>query len=183
MGDLKRAWKITRIVSRTDPACIELGTSMGQSECGATGVSSVPGEVRQDYAEAFRWFQKGAVANDSDAQTNLGYRYDQGFGCERNLPLDLSWYRKAAEAGNPLGQNNLADMYLRGVTRHDAEAFRWFQKSAAQGHTGARIKLGYMYAEGLRTQKDPEAAYFWIVSAALAGDSRGRELLAKLKLS
>jgi len=156
---------------------------MGQSECGATGVSSVPGEVRQDYAEAFRWFQKGAVANDSDAQTNLGYRYDQGFGCERNLPLDLSWYRKAAEAGNPLGQNNLADMYLRGVTRHDAEAFRWFQKSAAQGHTGARIKLGYMYAEGLRTQKDPEAAYFWIVSAALAGDSRGRELLAKLKLS
>ena len=83
MGDLKRAWKITRIVSRTDPACIELGTSMGQSECGATDASPVPGGVRQDYAEAFRWFQKGAVANDSDAQTNLGYRYDQGFDCER----------------------------------------------------------------------------------------------------
>jgi TPR repeat protein len=52
------------------PNLVELGTSMGQSECGATGVSSVRGEVRQDYAEAFRWFQKGAVANDSDAQTN-----------------------------------------------------------------------------------------------------------------
>jgi len=38
-----------------------------------------------------------------------------------------------------------------------------------------------MDAEGLGTQKDPEAAYFWIVSAALAGDNRGRELLAKLE--
>jgi hypothetical protein len=38
-----------------------------------------------------------------------------------------------------------------------------------------------MDAEGLGTQKDSEAAYFWIVSAALAGDNRGRELLAKLE--
>jgi TPR repeat protein len=34
--------------------------------------------VRQDYKEAFRWFQKGAEAGDSSAQTNLGYMYDQG---------------------------------------------------------------------------------------------------------
>jgi TPR repeat protein len=67
------------------------------------------------------------------------------------------------------------------VNRDDAEAFRWFQKSAPQGHTGARIKLGYMYAQGLATPKDPEAAYAWIASAQLAGDDRGRELLAKLE--
>jgi hypothetical protein len=63
--------------------------------------------------------------------------------------------------------------------RHPVSPRTWGQ--TAQGHTGARIKLGYMDAEGLGTQKDPEAAYFWIVSAALAGDNRGRELLAKLE--
>jgi TPR repeat protein len=63
--------------------------------------------------------------------------------------------------------------------RHPVSPRTWGQ--TAQGHTGAGIKLGYMDAEGLGTQKDSEAAYFWIVSAALAGDNRGRELLAKLE--
>jgi len=67
------------------------------------------------------------------------------------------------------------------VKSDDTEAFAWFQKAAAQGHTGARIKLGYMYAEGRGTKKDAEAAYSWISAAALAGDPRGRELLHSLE--
>ena len=82
-----------------------------------------------------------------------------------------------------LGENNLADMYLRGdgVQQDNAAAFRWFQKSAVQGHTGARIKLGYMYAEGRGTGKDPEAAYAWITAASLAQDPRGKDLLRSLE--
>lgn len=74
-------------------------------------------------------------------------------------------------------------MYLRGegVPQDNGAAFLWFQKAAAQGHTGARIKLGYMYAEGRGTRKDPEAAYSWITAAAMAGDPRGRDLLHSLE--
>jgi TPR repeat protein len=74
-------------------------------------------------------------------------------------------------------------MYLKGegVTQDTAAAFRLFEKAAAQGHTGARIKLGYMYADGLGTPKDPEAAYVWITSASLGGDARGRDLLPSLE--
>src|SRR5882762_5399705 len=57
---------------------------------------------------------EGAEANDMDAQTNLGYMYDQGLGCGRSVNTAASWYRKATERGNPLGQNNLADMYFKG---------------------------------------------------------------------
>jgi TPR repeat protein len=74
-------------------------------------------------------------------------------------------------------------MYLRGegVPRDAAAAFLWFQKAAGQGHTGARIKLGYMYAEGQGTEKDPEAAYSWITAAAMAGDRRGSDILRSLE--
>jgi uncharacterized protein len=59
--------------------------------------------------------------------------------------------------------------YLRGdgVPQDNAEAFRLFQNAAAKGHTGARIKLAYMYADGLGTPKDPEAAYAWTTSTSL----------------
>jgi uncharacterized protein len=74
-------------------------------------------------------------------------------------------------------------MYLRGegVAKDYAQALRWFQKAAAQGHTGSRIKLGYMYAEGLGTPRDAEAAYTWITSASLAGDPRGQYLVSSLE--
>jgi len=140
--------------------------------------------VRQNDQEAFRWFEKGAQDNDSYAQTNLGYMYDQGLGCDHDAKAAVNWYRKAANAGNPLGENNLADMYLKGegVLRDDAEASRWFQRAAEQGSTAARIKLGLMYSEGLGLAKDPETAYMWVLSASLAGDKRGDELLASLQV-
>jgi uncharacterized protein len=76
-------------------------------------------------------------------------------------------------------------MYLRGegAPQEDAAAFSWFQRAAAQGHTGARIKLGYLYAEGRGTPKDEEAAYSWITAAAMAGDPRGGDLLHSLERS
>jgi TPR repeat protein len=50
------------------------------------GILDLEGQgVRQDYEEAFRWFQKGAEAGDSSAQTNLGYMYDQGGPSEEHF--------------------------------------------------------------------------------------------------
>ena len=82
-----------------------------------------------------------------------------------------------------MGENNLADLLLRGegVTQNDGEAFRLFEKAAAQGHTGARIKLAYMYAEGRGTQRNAQAAYEWVMAATLAGDQRGQYLIKPLE--
>jgi uncharacterized protein len=138
--------------------------------------------VHQDNAEAFRWFQKGAEADDSEAQVNLGYMYDQGLGCSHDSTAAVRWYRTAAAAGNPLAENNLADMYLRGegVPQDNTEAFRLFQK-AAPGSAAARIKLGYMYSQGIAVTRDPETAYSLILSSSLARDPRGEYLLPSIE--
>jgi TPR repeat protein len=57
----------------------------------------------------------------------------------------------------------------------------WFAKAAAQGNTGALIKLGYLYATGRAGHIDAEAAYAWILAASLAGDARGEKYLAPLE--
>jgi TPR repeat protein len=74
-------------------------------------------------------------------------------------------------------------MYLRGdgVTQNDEQALAWFEKAAALGNTGARIKLGYMYGSGRAGHTDAEVAYAWILAAELAGDTRGHQYLAPLE--
>jgi uncharacterized protein len=67
------------------------------------------------------------------------------------------------------------------VAQNDVQAFQWFQKAAEQGHTGARIKLAHMYAQGRGVKPDLEYAYALITAASLAGDTRGRELLSVLE--
>jgi hypothetical protein len=114
---------------------------------------------------------------------DLGYMNDNGLGTAVDHTTAAEWYRKAAEQGDPLAENNLADLYLRGegVAQNDAQAFAWFERAANQGNTGAQIKLGFLYANGRATSKDPEAAYAWITAASLAGDQRGQKYLAALE--
>jgi TPR repeat protein len=69
----------------------------------------------------------------------------------------------------------------QGVRQSYQEAFHWFEKAAQQGHTGARIDLGFLLMNGLGTAKDPVAAYAWILAASKAGDHRGDDYLATLR--
>ena len=49
------------------------------------GVMYEHGEgVRQDYAEAVRWYRKAAEQGYAEAQNNLGLMYDQGQGVRQD---------------------------------------------------------------------------------------------------
>ena len=52
--------------------------------------------VRQDYAEAVRWFRKTAEQGLAKAQYNLGLSYAQGQGVSQDYVQAVRWYRKAA---------------------------------------------------------------------------------------
>src|SRR5882672_4018700 len=110
---------------------------------------------------------EGAEANDMDAQTNLGYMYDQGLGCGRSVNTAASWYRKATERGNPLRQNNLADMYFKGEgVRQDNARHSAGSRKPSHRDTLARAS-SWDPCTPRAWEKDPEAAYAWIVSASL----------------
>lgn len=99
--------------------------------------------VRQDYAEAFRWYMKGADAGNILAMYVVGHSYNFGQGVRRDYEQARRWYEKAAALNYAPAMNNLGVFYHNGVgVRQDhSEAARWYRKAAELGHKGARDNL------------------------------------------
>jgi len=55
--------------------------------------------VRQDYAEAAKWYRKAAEQGYAEAQFNLGTMYDEGRGVQQDYAEAAKWYRKAKDQG------------------------------------------------------------------------------------
>lgn len=86
--------------------------------------------------------------------------------------LALQQYKKAAAAGHPIAQNNLASFYHSGrggLPQDDALARQWFRRAAEQGYTKARNNLAVLYQIGAGGSKDKKAAQEWYEKAAMQG--------------
>ena len=112
-----------------------------------------------------RKVQAAAEKGDSGAEFLLGRAYDTGQGMPRNEAKALEYYRKAANHGNPMAQNNLASLYASGtggVQQDQAEARKWLRKAAEQGAALAQDNLGLMLLQA----NGAEAAQWFEKSAA-----------------
>ena len=100
--------------------------------------------VPQDYAEAVRWYRKGADQGDAMAQDGLGLMYYQGQGVSRDHTEAARWYHNAADQGFAKAQYDLGFMYYhgQGLPQDRVEADRWFHKAAEQGDENALRFLG-----------------------------------------
>jgi hypothetical protein len=104
------------------------------------GVRYEDGEgVRQDYAEALKWYRKAAESGYAPSQVNLGRMYANGTGVRKDPREAHKWYLKAAEQGVAQAQYNLGIRSFNGegVVQDNAEAERWFRKAASQGLANA----------------------------------------------
>ena len=143
--------------------------------------------VPKDDAEAVKWYRKAADQGNAAAQYNLGFIYEKGFFLTTgqdveeilrliekggSFPKDyaeaVKWYRKAADQGSAIAQNNLGEMYYNGagVSQDYAEALRLFLKAADRGIPSALSSLGNMYYKGEGVPKDDIEAYAWYNLAA-----------------
>ena len=71
----------------------------------------------------------------------------------------------------------------RGVPQDDAEAAKWYRKSAAQGHANGQNSLGIHYATGQGVPQDFVLAHMWLSLSAAQGhkpSATNRDLMAKL---
>ncbi len=70
--------------------------------------------MKQDYAEAVKWYQKAAEQGHAGAQNNLGVCYEYGEGVKQDYAEAVKWYQKAAQQGNVNAMRNLARCYRHG---------------------------------------------------------------------
>ena len=125
--------------------------------------------VRQDEAEAARWYRRAAEQGHGEAQVNLGVLYEAGLGVRQDYLEAARWYRKALECGSApsrdaaavhLGVLNAEGL---GVERDDAAAVEMFKQAAAAGEPSGQFNLALMYRNGRGTAKNDVQAYKWLL--------------------
>ena len=67
-----------------------------------------------DYHTALSIWGPLAQAGNARAQNNIGACFAGGFGVDRDAALALRWLTLSAEAGDPVGQRNLASLLFKG---------------------------------------------------------------------
>ena len=128
--------------------------------------------VKQNCAEAIRWYQQVIEKSGALAQYRLGTVYEME-KCGKDLDKAISWYRKAADIGDKRAQHRLSAMYYtgEGVKQDYKESFAWEQKSAERGYVEAQVSLGNMYFDGVGVEKDYGKAIYWYQKAGENGDT------------
>lgn len=140
---------------------------------------------RNHYASAYRSFKPLAENGISEAQNNLGFLYENGFGVKRNYTVAIKWYERAAEQGLPEAQHNMGMLNYQGygLSQSFEVAKRWFNKSAKQGLRDSHYMLGLMFFKGEGTQESPVRASRHFLKAAKSGDPNALYMLAHMIVS
>ena len=140
-------------------------------------------DTRQDYSQAFIWFQKAAQQGHGTAQYNLAQCYEKELGVAQDYSLALYWYQKSAAQGDVDAMTNIALYhYLGQGTRQDyAEAVRWWEKSASLGDGKACFNLGICYRDGTGVWKDLDEAEKWLLKAKELGHPKAAHTLEQMK--
>ncbi|MBF0152150.1 MAG: sel1 repeat family protein [Magnetococcales bacterium] len=96
--------------------------------------------VKQDSAEAARWFRLAAEQGDHLSQHNLGILLLRGVGTPADPGAAFAWFSRAAERGNPRSLFSLGGMLLEGlgVEQDVAQAYMWFCLAAEESPPEAR---------------------------------------------
>ena len=123
---------------------------------------------KQNYSEAFSYYQNATNITSPIAQQNLGYMYYYGCGVAQDFKKAFKWFEKSAKQGHFNAQFNLGNMYCRGegINKSYEKAKYWFEKASEQGYCCAQFNLGCMYYNGDGVEKNYEKAFEFYQKAA-----------------
>ena len=163
--DLEREDRIGELRRRAEQGDAESQAVLGSTYFGAYYDGKA---VRQDYAEASKWYRKAAEQGHAFAQFTLGCMHSDGQGTPRDDAEAVKWWRRAAEQGNADGQFNVGYAYAngKGVPQDQAEAVKWYRKSADQGDADAQVEVAIAYYEGRGVRRNSVQSYKWLTLAS-----------------
>ena len=129
----------------------------------------------KNMSEAVGLYKRAAKLGDGKAMSELGCCYFVGFESYHNgaeetpdYKTAVSWFRKAADAGNAEGQLSLGYCYENGlgVAKNPHDAFKWYKLAADQGNPVAQCNVGNCYVNGWSVTVDKSQAFKYYKAAA-----------------
>ena len=118
-----------------------------------------------------RGLVKAAMLDNSDAQCELGKRYLDGDGVNKNPEEAVKWFRKAIEHENAEALFSLGMCYLtgEGVSLDAKMAAKLLLKAAEQDNWRAQYRVSWLFAEGQGVEKNEQEFVKWLHKAARNG--------------
>lgn len=138
--------------------------------------------VVQDYGKAYNYYsQAAALEGPENAYVYylLGCLYIEGLGRPINHEESFKWFKKSADLGNGLAQNELlyAYMYGEGTAVDREKAKEYARKSALSGEAMAQYDLGRLLLKGELFDVDSVEARYWLAKSAQQNHKRAFTLL------
>jgi TPR repeat protein len=135
---------------------------------------------REHYATAFRAWKGLAEDGASEAQNNIGYLYERGYGVKQSYTRAIEWYKKAADQNSPEALHNLGMLAYQGYgMRQDYLAAKRYFTAAADLQMGdAQYMLGLIYYQGHGLKKNTAKAREHFLGAAKLGNPKGQFMTA-----
>ncbi len=126
----------------------------------------------QKYQEAYTLYSQLANEGNADAQTSLGFMYQNGQAVEKDDAIAFSWYERAATQEQPYALFNLGVLYANGngvVEENHFKAFEYFERSAKVGVDLGQYETALRFERGLGCVQDFKQAAYWYEEAAKRG--------------
>lgn len=166
--------------------------------------------IPRDLKSAAKWYKRSADWGYKESIPKLAKFYREGLGgIEKNPKIAFNLYLKSAKDGHIESMYVVAEMYHKGegVEENLAEAVYWYEKLVSEGHAEAQEKLeriissevldilhkaragdkeyefrlGSMYLEGFKIEKNPKKALEWFERAANQNHTESQYQLALLR--
>lgn len=119
-----------------------------------------------------------AEDDDPEAQVEIGRRYRDGDGVERNDEKAVAWYKRAVSLGHVSAMDHLGWMIKmgRGIEKDEREATRLFRAAAEYGEPQAQYNLALMIEAA-----EPVEALMWLYLSRETGHRWARERAATVE--
>ena len=138
--------------------------------------------VDDDYAQAFKAYEKAANQGDTYGMYDLALMYEYGKGTSVDYQKAKNLFTAASDKGFPEAMNQLASMYFYGLgqERNDQLGLTWYKKAASLGNSNALYTLGLLSETGVATKLDFEDALTYYQEASNQGNEKAMLALARM---
>ncbi|HEP1066164.1 tetratricopeptide repeat protein [Klebsiella aerogenes] len=130
--------------------------------------------VKQNHAEALKWFSRAAEKANAEAQYYLAYAWAKGIGVEPDEDKAERYFALAAKGGEKFSLNYMGIEYRDGkrVAKDPQRACGYFKRAAYKGVAMAQESLAKCYLQGINGREDLRQAYLWFSLASAFGEER-----------
>lgn len=118
------------------------------------------------YSQALALYTALAERDNADAQTSLGFMYQNAQGTAKDTEKARFWYEKAAEKKQPYALFNLALLHY---DNNQFRAYALFLEAAILEVPPAQYEVALMLERGLGCVQNYSEAAFWYEEAAKRG--------------